>query len=792
MRRFIAWLSGELPPSVRHRSLAPARRALRLALEPLECRELLTVAVTPVYTVTNSWTSGYQADLRLESQQAATISPWKLEFDLPANITSIWNATISSKVGNHYTIVGANWNNAIAGNGNVNFGFVANGSSTTKPANYVLNGESLGGTPAPTVPTLSVSDVSITEGNTGSASAVFTVGLSASSTSTITVKYATTAGTAASPGDYTATNGTLTFAPGQTSKTITVNVAGDSAVEADEAFYVDLSAPSGATLSRSRGTGTIKNDDVAPTPPASGDFQFQVTSDWGSGFTAQLTMRNTAATSLANWKLEFDFAGNITQIWDATIVSRTGNHYVVQNAGYNSTIGAGATMSFGFNGTRSSASVAPANFVLTGTAGTPGGGTPGGGTPGGNQTPVAAADFAFTAPGKALSINVLANDTDAEADALSVVSTTAAAHGAVVLGTGSTIQYTPQAGFTGTDTFTYQLRDARGATATGTVTVTVANPSVWPAHVFAPYVDMGLYPMYDLVNAAQTQGIKYFSLAFIVADPTNKPAWGGYAEYGLGTSYDAQLKTQLAQLRTLGGDVVVSFGGAANFELAEKITDVAALQRAYQSVIDNYGLSHIDFDIEGAAVADRTSVDRRNQAIAGLQRDAAAAGRVLDVSYTLPVLPTGLTADGLYVLQSALRYGVNLGNVNVMAMDYGDSAAPNPNGKMGDYAIAAANSLFSQLKTLYGTAKTDAQLWQMVGVTPMIGLNDVTTEVFDQQEARELVAFAQQKGIGRIGMWSLNRDRQNASGKLNYVDNTSSSLLQTPYEFSKIFNAITG
>src|SRR4029079_14925094 len=111
---------------------------------------------------------------------------------------------------------------------------------------------------------------------------------------------------------------------------------------------------------------------------------------------------------------------------------------------------------------------------------------------------------------------------------------------------------------------------------------------------------------------------------------------------------------------------------------------------------------------------------------------------------------TGLTADGLYVISSAIARGVNVNLVNVMAMDYGDSAAPNPNGKMGDYAIQAATSLYNQLAGLYGTSKSETQLWAMIGVTPMIGLNDVVSETFDQQEARELVAFAKQKGIGRI------------------------------------------
>jgi hypothetical protein len=153
------------------------------------------------------------------------------------------------------------------------------------------------------------------------------------------------------------------------------------------------------------------------------------------------------------------------------------------------------------------------------------------------------------------------------------------------------------------------------------------------------------------------------------------------------------------------------------------------------------------------------------------------------------VLPTGLTPDGTYLLQSAVQRGVNVDVVNVMAMDYGDSAAPNPQGRMGDYAIQAATSLFNQLKTVYGSAKTDAQLWAMVGITPMIGLNDVTTEVFDQQEAREVLAFAEQHGIGRLSFWSLNRDKQNSAGRLNYVDLMSSSILQSPFEFSQIFGA---
>jgi hypothetical protein len=786
MRKIHNWLNRYAPSRNKPSKPSAARLKLQrsnvLGMESLEGRELLAADVTPAYHVDNSWNSGFQAGINLQNHDQAALEDWVLEFDMAADITSIWNAKVVEHTGNHYVIAGAGWDADLPAGGAVSFGFVAAASAPATPSNYVINGGAVG-TPTPSLPKLSISDAMLSEGDSGSTNAAFTVSLSAASTSSVTVAYDTSAGTATSGADYTAASGTLTFAPGQTSKVITVSVMGDTTVEEDETFTVNLLSANGATIDDNQAAGTITNDDVAPPP--SGDFTFTISSDWGSGITAQVALHNSGATAVTDWQLAFDFAGSIGSIWNAQIVSHSGNHYVVKNAGYNSTIAAGASTSFGFVASRSSASVVPSNFVLSG------GSVPPDPTPA-NHAPQAANDYGFTSPGQAITIDVLANDSDADGDALSVSAVAQPAHGTVVINGDSTVRYTPASGFTGSDTFSYTVRDTAGATSTATVSITIAVPTASPEQMFAPYVDMGLWPTYDLVAAAQTTGLRYFTLAFVVADPHNEPSWAGYSEYGLGTEYDTALRSQISQLRTLGGDVIVSFGGAANQELALVITNVNALQAAYQSMIDAYDLKYIDFDVEGAAVADKASVDRRNQAIAGLQQAAAAAGRELFVSYTLPVLPTGLTADGEYVIESALRYGVDLGLVNIMAMDYGDSAAPNPNGKMGDYAIQAANSLYNQLSSQYGGSKSQQELWSMVGVTPMIGLNDVTTETFDQQEARELVAFAEAQGIGRLSMWSLNRDQQNANGQLGHVDNNSSSILQDPYEFSTIFNTFTG
>ncbi|WP_143218430.1 Ig-like domain-containing protein, partial [Acidovorax sp. T1m] len=117
-------------------------------------------------------------------------------------------------------------------------------------------------------PSLSVANVSQVEGISGSSNQTFTVTLSAASAQAVSVGYATSNGTATAGSDYTASSGTLTFAPGETTKTFTVAVAGDTTAESDEAFTVTLSGPSNATLGTASATGTIQDDDsdvIAPS-----------------------------------------------------------------------------------------------------------------------------------------------------------------------------------------------------------------------------------------------------------------------------------------------------------------------------------------------------------------------------------------------------------------------------------------------------------------------------------------------------------------------------------------------
>jgi len=115
-----------------------------------------------------------------------------------------------------------------------------------------------------TTPAISIADASVIEGNVGTTNMIFAVTLAAPSAQIITVNYATSDGTAVAGSDYIATNGTVTLAPGMTSATIAVAVIGDTVIEMNETFFVNLSGPVNGTLGRSQGVGTIINDDGFP------------------------------------------------------------------------------------------------------------------------------------------------------------------------------------------------------------------------------------------------------------------------------------------------------------------------------------------------------------------------------------------------------------------------------------------------------------------------------------------------------------------------------------------------
>jgi chitinase len=281
-----------------------------------------------------------------------------------------------------------------------------------------------------------------------------------------------------------------------------------------------------------------------------------------------------------------------------------------------------------------------------------------------------------------------------------------------------------------------------------------------------------------MASAQSATGLKYFTLAFVLDGGGCNATFNGTTSIS-----DSGWTSAINSLRASGGDVVASFGGAAGTELGLSCTTVATLKAQYKKVIDTLNLTRVDFDIEGSALNNTTANDRRNQALAQLQQEYAAAGKKLDVQYTLPVNPTGLESNSLSLLNNAKTDGLTVNLVNIMTMDYGSAM------DMGQAAINAATALHTQLGQIW-TTKTSAQLWAMEGNTPMIGVNDTTSEIFTTGNASSLESFAKNNGIQELAFWSLGRDKACATN--GTLSDTCSGTPQSAYQFSSIFNAITG
>lgn len=495
---------------------------------------------------------------------------------------------------------------------------------------------------------------------------------------------------------------------------------------------------------------------------------------WSSGFEGDYTVTNNTNATVDSWTLTFDLPADetVTSAWNGTLTT-SGTHYTIASPSWASPLAPGASApAVGFDVNTTGAATAPADCLIDD--------APCQGTPADTTAPSTPTGVRVTGTGPgSISLAWTASTDNVAVTGYRVY------EGMTVAAAGTGPAVTVSGLLAGSShTFTVTAIDAAGNESGHSASVTATAGSGTAPGIAAPYVDLGAWPTPSLPRLAAATGLKDFSLGFIINGATACTAsWFG--AYDPATGWD---KADFDAVRAAGGDIVPSFGGENGTELAQSCTDVPSLTAQYQKVVNAYGLDRIDFDIEGAAVADHASIDRRSAAIAAVQAAQAAEGRDLKVTLTLPVLPTGLTADGLYVLQSAAAHGVKVTAVNGMAMDFGDSAAPNPAGKMGAYAIQAAQAVRAQIASVW-TGLSTAQTWAMVGVTPMIGQNDQADEVFGLSDAQQLITFADQNHLGELAFWAVTRDQPCANGG---GLPTCTEITQNPYQFSTMFAAFTG
>jgi chitinase len=298
-----------------------------------------------------------------------------------------------------------------------------------------------------------------------------------------------------------------------------------------------------------------------------------------------------------------------------------------------------------------------------------------------------------------------------------------------------------------------------GGLALATAGPAAAAGSAFPAQFAAPYLQIDSSDAGDMAADEAATGLKYYTLAFLTPQSGCTPEWedGGEA-LGAFTS-------QVSAIQASGGNVIISFGGESGGELAQTCTNVSQLTAAYQNVVNTYGVTRLDFDIEGSVLADTAATSLRDQALAALQAEDPA----VQVDFTLGVSPSGLptgTGSEYALLQDAQANGVKVSEVNIMTMDFGAGS-----NDLAD-AESAAEGTASQLSSLYGISTSAA--YGMMGLTPIAGTNDDGT-YFSTANAQSLESFAAANGVQELSFWE--------------VDGYDKP---TGYQYSSIFNEITG
>ena len=304
-----------------------------------------------------------------------------------------------------------------------------------------------------------------------------------------------------------------------------------------------------------------------------------------------------------------------------------------------------------------------------------------------------------------------------------------------------------------------------------------------PQHVFAPY-----FETYDtsvgLAALSRQSGARFLSLAFLQTAQAGSCTayWDGDTSEPIS---QASFGADIAAIQASGGNVIPSFGGytadTTGTELADSCSSVSSIAQVYESLITTYNVPRIDLDIEGTSLSDTAGINRRNEAVAQTEAWAAAHRRSIQFSYTLPTFPTGLPTAELAVLQNAVADGAKIASVNLLTFDYYIGTEQN----MLTDTESAASALVGQLQSLY-PGERSGQLWHMVGVTEMPGIDDFgPDETFTKAQAVALLLWADRMRIGTLSFWALQRDNGGCPGTKGA--STCSGITQPTWFFSHTF-----
>jgi chitinase len=271
----------------------------------------------------------------------------------------------------------------------------------------------------------------------------------------------------------------------------------------------------------------------------------------------------------------------------------------------------------------------------------------------------------------------------------------------------------------------------------------------------------------DLGQVMAATGQKAFEMAFILASGSScAPAWDGTDP----VSSDTQVAGVINQVRSNGGDVIVSAGGYNGTKLGQVCGSAAATAAAYQQVINTYGLHAIDFDLEEPEIENSTAIANELGAAQILQRNNPG----LFVSVTMPSTTTGANYFGQLLLNEAKSLGFTPNDYTIMPFDGGFSGASSQ--------VTALQDFNAQLMNTFGWSSSQAYAHE--GFSGMNGRTD-TGEYFYQSDFQTVLNFAQSSGMSRFTFWSVNRDRQcNPPSNNGSTSSECSSVTQNPWDFT--------
>jgi Cellulose binding domain/Glycosyl hydrolases family 18/Fibronectin type III domain len=489
-----------------------------------------------------------------------------------------------------------------------------------------------------------------------------------------------------------------------------------------------------------------------PASAAPATATFTKVSDWGSGFEGKVTLTNGTTSPINGWSVSFDLpAGySITSHWDA-VRSNSGQRYTFTNPGWAPTLPAGASTTFGFNGS-------PGNFpgisncTFNGASCTGGPSNPGApGTPGAPRVTASTTSSISLAWGASSGTVSGYRVYEGSAVRATVTGTSATISG---LGTCTTHTYEVAA-------FNGNGESARSSPATGS---TGGCPPAAGRRA-APYLYMG-WGNPPAASTVMATGIRWFTMAFILSGGGCTPSWD--SQRPLLGGVDAQM---IASIRAGGGDVIPSFGGWSGNKLGPNCSTPQALAGAYQQVINAYNLRAIDIDIENFDEFENFTVqDRILNALKIVKQNNPGVQTIV----TIPTTTSGPNFAGNRLIQQAAALQANIDVFTIMPFDF------NGHSNMFQNTVNASEGLKNSLKSAFGWS--DAVAYSHMGISGMNGLSD-QQELTSPATWTQIRDWARARGLARLAFWSVNRDRPCPGGG---VVSNCSGIAQADWEFTRI------